>query len=329
MCTALNLTSNDGFHFLGRNLDLNYNFNQAVTLFPRNFIWKNILTEKYNKTKYAILGMASIMKTRPLLADGFNEKGLSCAALELPHYTHYENDNIDGKTNLIPSDLIFWILSNFQNVYEVSHALRKINLVNKSPLKSIPAQLLHWIVYDTYGNCIVIEKTSEKLTVYDNKIGVLTNAPTFDWHIANLNQYTRLSPKQPKSTHWGNQKLTPTGVGAGLLGLPGDFYPPSRFIRAAFFKNHSLFLDTKDSTLTEIFHILNNVAMFGGAVLSLENKEYVTLYTSCMCLESGTYYYKTYENSQINAIEMFKENLDADTVKIFKYKNSQSINFQN
>lgn len=329
MCTALTLTSKDGFHFFGRNMDIDYNFNQSVMFVPRNFIWDNHVSGESDKTKYALLGMGMLMDNHPLLADGMNEKGLACTGLNFLGFANYEDNTIPGKVNLGPYDLMLWILSNFGSVSEVKSALEEVNLVNKPFAQSLPVPTLHWMVHDTNDDSIVVEATADRFAVYDNKIGVLTNQPTFDWHIINLNQYVALSSTQPDTATWHKQKLEPLGNGLGLKGLPGDFYPSSRFVRSAFLRSHAAFLDTKESTISEFFHILNNVAPIGGSAITQEGKNFITVYSSCMCLENGVYYYTTYNNSQINAIDMFHEDLNGHEIKVFEYQDTQSINFQN
>lgn len=329
MCTALTLASKDGFHFLGRNMDLESDFNQSIILLPRNFKWKNTVTGKFNRTKYAVLGMGYILDNHALYADAFNEKGLACAGLNCHYFIDYEKYTLEGNTNIGPYDLILWILSNFKKVSQVKQALKKVTLVAQQFSPDIPLPTLHWIVYDTNDECIVIESTKDKLSVYDNKIGVLTNSPPFDWQLINLTQYIGLSSKQPDAVIWHKQELEPLSGGLGLMGMPGDFSSPSRFVRTAYFKSHSAFLDNKESTLSQCFHILNNVAIIAGSVITSEGKNDITRYTSSMCLETGVYYYNTYEGSQINAIDMHKEDLDGSELKVFAYINRQNINEQN
>lgn len=329
MCTGLTLKTKDGNHLFGRNMDIEYNFGQHVILVPRQYSWKNVVTEEVNKTKYAILGMAAVMDNHPLLADGLNEKGLTCAGLNFPGYAYYEPTQEAGKVNLGPYDLMLWILSNFDKLSEVKEALSKVNLVDQpfSPVTPIPT--LHWIVTDCTGDSIVIEKTKEGLKVYDNTVGVLTNSPTFDWHLTHLRQYIGLSPTQPDSTTWYKEKLETLGQGVGLYGLPGDFTPPSRFVRAAYFRNHATFLENIEEGIAEFLHILANVAMVGGTVITPGGKNDITLYTSCMWQEKGIYYYTTYKNPQINAISMNEEDLDASRIKVFDYKDELVIYEQN
>ncbi|WP_426351110.1 choloylglycine hydrolase [Alloiococcus sp. CFN-8] len=329
MCTALTLMSQDGYHFFGRNMDIEYNFNQSVILVPRKYQWENVITKEMQSIKYAILGMGTVINNHPLLADGFNEKGLACAGLNFPDYCYHSPEPHEGKTNIGPYDFMLWMLSNFETVSEVRSALTNINLVNIPFAPGVGIATLHWIVYDKKDDCIVIEQTRDKFSVFDNKIGVLTNPPTFDWHIENLNQYITLSSHWVDDTEWYNQKLSPFGGGLGLHGMPGDSYPPSRFVRAAFFKSHSRFTQDEASTFTEFFHILYNAAVPSGAIIKKQDKDSVTIYTSCMSLERGVYYYTTYKNLQINAVDLFKEDLDGDQLKTFEYIDTPKVHIQN
>lgn len=329
MCTGLTLTTNDGYHLFGRSMDIEYSFNQSPLFIPRNFTWNNAVTKDTNKIKYAILGMGTMLEGHPMIADAFNEKGLACAGLNFPGYASYEENIIDGKINIGPYDLILWVLSNFEKVSQVKEALENLNIVNIPFTQSTPLPTLHWIVYDKNDDCIVIEKVKGKLNVYDNKVGILTNSPTFDWHITNLRQYMGLTSTQPPEATWHKQELIPLGQGLGLCGLPGDFSPASRFVRTSYFKSHIALNKDELSGVTAFFHILANVSMIGGSVVTPANLNDITLYKSSMCLEKGTYYYNTYYNNQITVINMHNEDLDATEVKVFPYRDAQSIYYEN
>lgn len=329
MCTALTLKTKDGQHLFGRNMDIEYNFNQAVHLVPRNFEYKNVATNETNSTKYAVMGMATIIDNHPLFAEAMNEKGLACAGLNFPGFAYHSDNLIDGKNNLPPYDLILWILSNFETIEDLKPELENINLVNRQLNSSTPLPTLHWIVSDKSGNCLVIENTKEKLIIYDNEVGVLTNAPTFNWHTTNLIQYMGLNADQPQNTKWSRLNLSPQSQGLGMFGIPGDFSSASRFIRAAFYKSSLESSDIEFCGVSEFFHILNNVAMLNGAVKTPEGKYDLTQYTSCMNQDKCIYYYNTYNNNQINAIDMNKEDLNSTEIKIFPYRDTLVINNEN
>lgn len=329
MCTGLTLETKEGLHLFGRNMDIEYSFNQSIIFIPRNFKCSNIETNKELTTKYAILGMGTIFNEYPTFADGMNEKGLGCAGLNFPIYASYSEKPIEGKNNIPVYDFLLWILANFSSLEEVKNALKNTNIVDIPINKNTPNTTLHWIISDSTGKSIVVEQTKEKLNVFDNNIGVLTNSPTFDWHITNLNQYVSMNYNQIPNLELREQSLTALGQGTGLVGLPGDFTPASRFIRAAFLRDALLKNDKNSINLIDFFHILNNVAMVRGSIRTLAEKSDITQYTSCMCLEKGIYYYNTYENNQINAIDMNKEDLDGNQIKVYSYKTDLSINFEN
>ncbi len=329
MCTGLALETKDGLHLFGRNMDIEYSFNQSIIFIPRNFKCVNKSNNKELTTKYAVLGMGTIFDDYPTFADGMNEKGLGCAGLNFPVYVSYSKEDIEGKTNIPVYNFLLWVLANFSSVEEVKEALKNANIVDIPINKNIPNTTLHWMISDITGKSIVVEQTKEKLNVFDNNIGVLTNSPTFDWHVANLNQYVGLRYNQVPEFKLGDQSLTALGQGTGLVGLPGDFTPASRFIRVAFLRDAMIKNDKDSIDLIEFFHILNNVAMVRGSTRTVEEKSDLTQYTSCMCLEKGIYYYNTYENNQINAIDMNKENLDGNEIKTYKYNKTLSINHVN
>ncbi|HHL2066597.1 choloylglycine hydrolase [Clostridium perfringens] len=329
MCTGLALETKDGLHLFGRNMDIEYSFNQSIIFIPRNFKCVNKSNKKELITKYAVLGMGTIFDDYPTFADGMNEKGLGCAGLNFPVYVSYSKEDIEGKTNIPVYNFLLWVLANFSSVEEVKEALKNANIVDIPISENIPNTTLHWMISDITGKSIVVEQTKEKLNVFDNNIGVLTNSPTFDWHVANLNQYVGLRYNQVPEFKLGDQSLTALGQGTGLVGLPGDFTPASRFIRVAFLRDAMIKNDKDSIDLIEFFHILNNVAMVRGSTRTVEEKSDLTQYTSCMCLEKGIYYYNTYENNQINAIDMNKENLDGNKIKTYKYNKTLSINHVN
>lgn len=329
MCTALVLSQKQGETFFGRNMDLEYNFNQSVHIVPRGYECENVVTGEKLNTKYAIIAMGTLMEGHPMLADGANEKGLACAGLNFYGYACYEEKICKEKVNLAPHDIILWILANFEKVEDVKEAIQNINIVNAAFNKNTPIATLHWIVTDKSSKSIVIEKTREGLKVFDNPVGVLTNSPTFDWHLTNLRQYMYLTPEQPQDTKWNKATLTPLGQGIGTAGMPGDFSTTARFIRAAFIKSHIPNSNNTTSTISEFFHILSNVAMISGTVITPEGKMDITQYTSCIDLKAGIYYYSTYNSHRIIAIDMNKENLNSSEIKSFPYLNELEIINQN
>ncbi|WP_167958028.1 choloylglycine hydrolase [Anaerosporobacter faecicola] len=328
MCTALTLKTKDGYHLFGRNMDLSYSFNQAVTVVPRNYEFKDRFTGEKRKSKYAIIGMASLIDEYPAFADAMNEKGLGCAGLNFPGYCYTEEKSVPSKYNLPPYELIIWILSNFETVEEVAKEIKNVELVAVPINENTPLPTLHWIVADKKGKSIVIEKTKERFAVYENPLGVLTNSPTFDWHLTNLNEYMKTTPIQPESVTWVEKELKPLGVGVGTNGLPGGFAGVDRFVRIAYLKSNCMETEDWKQGISQFFHMLNNVAMPAGSVTA-DRLQDITLYTSCMCQETGIYYYSTYKGYGIHAIDMNNVNLDGNEIIRFAYMEELQYDKQN
>lgn len=329
MCTALSINSKEGNYFFGRNMDLAYNFNQKVIIIPKSYEFKDLVTGNMITNKRAIIGIGTVIDNHPTLADAMNENGLAAAGLNFMGYAYWEKELVEGKTNIAPYDFIQWVLSNHDTVEEIKESLVNIEIVDVPLNEKTPCPTLHWMITDKSGNSIVVEKTKEKFAFYDNTVGILTNNPTFDWHLTNLNEYIYLTPNNPKDTEWSNQELTPLGIGAGTLGIPGDFASVSRFVRAAYIRANEPIIDNDIKAVTQFFHMLDYVKMVRGGVMTKEGLEDLTLYSSCMDQEKGIYYYKTYGNNRISAVDMNKEQLEGKELKIFDYITEQDIKYLN
>ncbi|MDV4151121.1 choloylglycine hydrolase [Clostridium sp. AL.422] len=329
MCTALSINSKEGNYFFGRNMDLAYTFNQEVIIIPKSYEFKDLVTGNIITNKRAIIGIGTVIDNHPTIADGMNENGLAAAGLNFAGYAYFEKSPAPGKTNIAPYDFIQWVLSNHDTVDEVKKSIENIELVDIPLNEKTPCPTLHWMISDKSGRSIVVEKTKNRFAFYDNTVGVMTNNPTFDWHLTNLNEYMYLTPNSPKDTEWSNQELTPLGIGAGTLGIPGDFASVSRFVRIAYIRANKPEIANDISAVTQFFHMLDYVKMVKGGVITQEGLEDLTLYSSCMDQENGIYYYKTYGNNRISAVDMKKEKLDGKELRRFEFLTTQDINYQN
>ena len=185
------------------------------------------------------------------------------------------------------------------------------------------------MVTDKSGKSLVIEQTEEGLKIFDNPVGVMTNAPSFDWHLINLTQYAGLTTSRADTHKWSDLELVTLGNGSGAFGLLGDSSSQSRFVKTAFLKSHVTIDNYENAGIVEFFNILTNVAMISGTVVDPQGRNEITQYTSCMCQEKGTYHYRTYKNSQVNVIDMSKEDLSACDLKVFNYNDDPNFNYQN
>lgn len=322
MCTCINLKTKDCY--FGRNLDLDYRFQEKVVITPRNYEFKLKNGKKF-ATKYAMIGMATVVDAYPLYAEAANEKGLSIAGLYFPNNAYYKENEKD-KINITPFELIPWILGNFATIKELTNVIYDINIINIPFHSDLPLAPLHWMISDD-KDCIVIEPMEEGIKIYSNPIGVLTNNPPFSYHLMHIHNYLNLTTG-PIDNHFSNKlSLAPYSQGMGAIGLPGDNSSSSRFIRAAFNKWNSLTDVDEESSITQFFHILDSVSMIKGSVITKEGNYDMTTYSCCINITKGIYYYKTYNNNQITAIKLKEQNMNSNQLSIYELNEKQNINY--
>ncbi len=324
MCTAITYKTNN-FYF-GRNLDLEYSYNETVTITPRNYplCFRN---GTVIKDHYAMIGIATISDGYPLYYEATNEKGFSLAGLNFPGNAVYF-DKAPDKDNIAPFELIPWLLGQFDSVKNAMDALSRLNLWNTPFNEQYSLSPLHWILADK-ERCVTIESTANGLHIYENPVGVLTNNPPFEYHLYNLANYMNLTSMPPENRFSNLVDLKPFCLGMGAIGLPGDPSSPSRFVRAAFTKFNSVSGDSESESVSQFFHILGSVAQQRGVTNVRADAYEFTLYSSCCNADKGIYYYTTYKNSQITAVDMHKEDLNGKVVISYPLITGQQIFQQN
>ena len=323
MCTAATYQTKD--HYFGRNLDYEFSYSETVTITPRNypFHFRRMGTMA---THYAMIGMAFVQKDYPLYYDATNEKGLSMAGLNFPGNADYK-PAAEGKDNVSPFELIPYILGCCATVKEAKEKLSRLNLWREDFSPELPLSPLHWMISDREES-IVLESVKEGLRIYDNPVGVMTNNPTFDFHLLNLANYMGLTREEPVSRFSEKLTLKPYSRGMGAMGLPGDLSSASRFVKAAFTRLNSVSGETESESVSQFFHILASVAQQKGCCRVTHGFEY-TIYSSCCNTDKGIYYYTTYENSQITGVDMHRENLDGTSLVNYPLIQGQQIRMQN
>ncbi|MGU3492931.1 linear amide C-N hydrolase [Xanthobacteraceae bacterium A53D] len=327
-CTSFILRAADEGVVYGRTMEFGLPLQSQLTVIPRNLAisatgpdgkagtglqW----TSKYGATGTNAFGL-------PVLVDGMNEAGLAGGLLYLPALAEFQDVSPAEARNSIASfELLTYALTNFTTVAEVKAALPKIK-VSRAPQAAFNAPVpLHMTLHDATGASIVVEYIGGKLNIHDNALGVLTNAPAFDWHIDNLGNYLPLSAYDPKPLKIGNMTITPPSTGSGAPGLPGDMSSPARFVRAFLYSRAAPTLPTSTDAVGNAFHILNNFdiapgiirteagSAAGGGVAGFETTEWSAVADT----KTKRYYLRTYADSQSRMIDLTKADLDAKAIR--------------
>jgi choloylglycine hydrolase len=308
------LKAKDDSILIGRTLEFGPDLKSNLITSPKG---KNFLSPAENgkpglnwTAKYGYL-MLDFFETGHAI-DGMNEKGLSMGLLYLPGYTEYQTAPQNKENAALHYFFVGdWVLSNFATIDEVKSAIKNIYVYGTpETLGSMKNVLfpLHMIVTDATGKSIVIEWHNGKTVVYDNPIGILTNSPSFDWQITNLKNYANLSPYLPSTLNIDGIQYSGTGQGSGSVGLPGDYTPPSRFVKMSFLVGSSTSANNIEENLNLAQHIINNVDIPIGVVRGIKGEKNDipdrTQWAVFKDLKNLKLYYKSYNDTTIHEIDM-------------------------
>ncbi len=319
-CTSFLISTSDGGHVYGRTMEFGLELKSKAMVIPRNheltsdgpdgkpaMSWKG---------QYAAVGLNALGMTA--LVDGMNEKGLTGGVLYFPGFAEYTDPaDADLDKSLAPWDFLTWALTNFATVAEVKDALDDvtvIEVVQETMKMSLP---LHYTLHDATGASLVIEPIDGKLKVYDNPLGVMTNSPPFDWHLTNLRNYVKLSSTNAPPLKLDGETIEPLGQGSGLLGIPGDGTPPSRFVRALGLTMSVAPVSSGPESVRLAEHIANNFDIPKGWVREKpaddQSLEY-TQWTTVADIDNRMFYVKTYEDQVLRGIDLNAFDLDAKEI---------------
>lgn len=316
MCTSLKLKYKERYVF-GRNLDLEYHFNEGVIALNESYLmkYKFLKEEKANKK---IMGIGSLLDDYPLFAEAMNEDGLCIAGLNYPGNAYYHENIEENKINLAPYELINYLLIHAKNIDEVKAISKNIHLVAKSFKDGLPLSYLHYLISDK-DRSIVLEPDKDGIKIYDNPYEVLTNNPSFPFHLENVKQYGNLSNKYYLNNLTSKSDLKPFCIGLNAHGLPGDSSSPSRFIKTLYLKEKvEENLTSEEELINEAFHIFSSVSVIKGSALTSENKSEITIYTSVLDPFNFIYYYKTYEDLSVKSVAFKNITFDKKNIVYFK-----------
>ena len=308
-CTGITLRTTNGSPVTARTIEWAGNdLGSCYTIVPRGYSQRSYTSSGSKDgmmftARYGYVGLA--VEKEEFVVEGIKESGRSAGLFYFPSYGEYESYNEAYKESTVSDlQLVSWILSNFQSINDMKKAMYNIHIVTLDPRGST----VHWRVTEPNGRQVVIEIVGKQLHFYENKLGVLTNSPGFNWHLTNLNNYTNLFAGPIYSREIGELTLTAFGGGGGLHGIPGDMTPPSRFVRAAFFQAASPKQATGEKAVMQAFHILNNFDIPIGIqfteIQTVPDLPSATQWTVATDIANRRIYYRTMYNSSIRCIDL-------------------------
>tara|TARA_R110002095_G_scaffold211170_1_gene199068 strand:+ start:9732 stop:10805 length:1074 start_codon:yes stop_codon:yes gene_type:complete len=330
-CTGITIKPKDGSVIFGRTLEFAQDLHSNIIIVPRNKEFVGIAPNQKQglrwNSQYGIVGMNAF--NLPIIADGINEKGLHVGIFYFPDYAKYQNVSTQEIAKTIsPIQVPLYLLGSCMTVDDVAKQIKQIKVGNvlMEQMGGVPP--FHYIASDASGKSIVLEYVNGKLNIHQNPLGVFTNSPTFDWHMTNLGNYVNLLTNNIAKIEIEGQTITGLGQGSGMLGLPGDFTPPSRFVRAVAFSASVFPVQTAHEGVLQVFHVLNQFDIPKGAARGDQNGKTTadyTMWTAVSDLKNQLYYFRTYDDSTIRMVNLNSVDLNATEIKIISIQGEEQI----
>jgi choloylglycine hydrolase len=326
-CTSMIFKAEDGTRIYARTMEWGASdLKSEMMLAPHGLAFSSDLGDGKSgaawSARYGFVGVNA--DGLPYATDGMNEAGLTVGALFFPGFAQYQEPKAAEQSTTVSNvDLVNYILSNFKTVEEVREAMPKLRVVRNAAIeKQFGTPLpLHHIVSDATGASMVIEYMDGKLSMHDNKVGAMTNSPGYEWHLLNLRNYANLTPQAARPHAIDGVSLAPFGAGSGMLGLPGDFTPPSRFVRAVAFVNTMIPAKTAADAVNAASVMLNNFDIPKGLVREGASPEDFHLgYTQWSVIADMThrvYYYWTMYDRRMRSVDLPKLDFASKAIAYF------------
>ena len=307
-CTGITLKSKDGATIAARTIEWAESVMTTMyVVVPRHEMLQSLTPDGMDgvkfKTRYGFVGLA--VEQKEFMVEGINEKGLSAGLFYFPNYGEYQPYDASVKDRCLADfQVVAYVLGECSTVDEVKEALKRVRIINIDPRSST----VHWRFTEASGRQVVLEIVDKKMHFYENPLGVFTNSPGIEWHWTNLNNYINLQPGTLPEHNFGPLVMKSFGHGSGLLGLPGDFTPPSRFVRATFFQLTAAQQPVAQESVFQAFHILNNFDIPTGSEQpwgkAQANVPSATQFTVASDTHNCKLYYRTMYNSNIRCIDL-------------------------
>ncbi|WEG72456.1 choloylglycine hydrolase family protein [Vagococcus intermedius] len=329
MCTTIFVKSPNGLA-AGRTMEFASPMNFVPVFIPRNFNYRTDLHNNQLISEKAFIGTTIYEDDTYAFFDGINEEGLiGCANYFAgdADYPDYPITSDQDKVALRSDMFISYILATCSSIADIKKKITSIYLYDLEEASSLPVSLtFHFAFYDKTGEKIIIEPLNKSLKVIDNPVGVMTNSPDFQWHLTNLRNYVHIQSENKDTNHFSELEVRRFGEGSGLLGIPGDFTPPSRFVRAANMVSHMPEQLSSEQAVTEAFHILSHFDVPEGTVYNSQTKLCdTTHYTAVMDNEKLTYNVSSKADRALHQVNLNELDLEAKSATIYELPKEQTI----
>ena len=313
-CSFLQVVAQDGTRVTSRSMEFGVDLKPNWTVIPRGREFVSPAPEGRRgvtwKTRHGTVA-AFNFGDNTMAIDGMNEKGLVVSGLWYENDMKWPDLAASGDAPVLSNALLItWLLGNCETTAEVTKAVKSIPIyAQKIPQMGGMAPPLHFAAQDAAGGSIVIEWDNGKLNIYDNPLGIMTNAPNFPYMMTTLRNYVGLNAEQWTGTRYNGIKLAPTGHGAGMFGLPGDITPPSRFVRLAVLRQFADPAPDAAAAVKLARHLMNSVYITRGTIVDRNAAGEVTAsestqWTAYYDLTNRVLYFQTYDNSTLRKIDL-------------------------
>jgi len=324
-CSVFRVTAKDGTIISGRTMEFGNDMGYAMIVVPRSKSFASTAPDGITglkwKTKYGYVAN-NVLGKEDGISDGLNEAGLSFSLLWYDSDMQWQTVSPKDKSSAL-ANIVFgsWVLGNFSTVKEAVQAISKVKVFGfKNPELGGAVLPGHFILHDAKGDCVIIEYEKGEVHIYDNPLGIMTNAPNFPWMLTNLRNYVGMSNSMLQPATFGKQAFNPTGHGSGMFGLPGDLTPPARFVRMAVTTKFADQPENAESALNLAQHIVSSLHIVRGMAADRDKAGRIiasetTQWSTYRDLTHRVYYFRTYDNFNLRKIDLKRLNFNVDRVK--------------
>ncbi|GAX04828.1 choloylglycine hydrolase [Secundilactobacillus pentosiphilus] len=314
MCTSIYQIAIDGTHVLGRTMDWHVLGARPVFV-PRQFQWRSVYDNQAYQNRYAIIGSGGAHDDEIDISDGINEFGLSVQKLTFANGALFEDQPDLNKHSIAPFELPLYLLGHFKSIAEIEAHMDEIQLMSgERAFKPYGHPELHYVAADATGRIVAIETSAKPLKIYENPLGILTNAYDFKRQLNQLKDYMTFTPAFENGTVALNTPRVTTGSFSGKKIPAGSYTPGSRFIRAAYYKERTDQPADEASGIVSMWHLLNGVSV----PKSTAYQQNYSVYRAATVTESLSYYYEPYNRLGMVKLQLTPKLLQRKTPKLYQ-----------